>query len=322
MQMRVEGVLRGVRMAVAWGAVAMLGLQAGAPAPVAAAEPARPYRSAGEIIAAAPAAHWRRPDPANLLYMVFEGKVVIIELAPRFAPEHVENIRTLARGRFWDGTSIYRVQDNFVAQFGDAQGDDPARAKSLGSAKRKLPAEFHRSAKDLPFDVLPDKDGWAPEVGFVEGFAAARDLRADRAWLAHCYGAVGAGRSNEEDSSLGAELYVVIGQAPRQLDDNITVVGRVLMGMEYLSALPRGTGASGFIENPAQHTPIRSVLLATEVPEASRLPIEVMRTDSSSFRDVVEARRNRRDGFYKRPAGHIDLCNIEVPVRTAPRQAP
>ncbi len=24
---------------------------------------------------------------------------------------------------------------------------------------------------------------------------------------------------------------------------------------------------------------------------------------------------NRVDDFYKRPAGHIDLCNIPVPVR-------
>lgn len=295
---------------------AVLAVLAGAGGAPQAAEAARPTRSAAEIIAAAPADHWRRPDPQNLLYMVLQGNVVVIELAPRFAPEHVANIRTLARERFWDGASIYRVQDNFVAQFGDADGDDPQRARSLGSAKDKLPAEFHRPAAGLPFDVLPDADGWAPEVGFVEGFAAARDPRADRAWLAHCYGTVGAGRGNADDSSLGAELYVVIGQSPRHLDDNITVVGRVLMGMESLSALPRGTAAAGFIEEPARRTPIRSVLLASEIPEAQRLGIEVMRTDSASFRAVVEARRNRVDAFYKRPAGHIDLCNIEVPVRT------
>ena len=34
-----------------------------------------------------------------------------------------------------------------------------------------------------------------------------------------------------------------------------------------------------------------------------------------TFADTVEARRNRVDDFYKRPAGHIDLCNIPVPVR-------
>jgi peptidylprolyl isomerase len=283
------------------------------------AEPARPaYRSAGEIIAAAPAADWRRPDPQNLLYMQVGSGVVIIELAPRFAPEHVANIRTLARGHFWDGTSIYRVQDNFVAQFGDADADDTAKAKSLGDAEKKLPAEFHRSARDLPFDRLPDADGWAPEVGFVESFPAARDPEANTAWLAHCYGTVGAGRGNEPDSSVGAELYVVIGQAPRQLDDNITVVGRVLMGMETLSALPRGPGPMGFYEDAALRTPIRAVRLGTEVPDAVRPKLEVLRSDTKSFRDAIEARRNRVDEFYQRPAGHIDLCNVPVPVRVAP----
>lgn len=290
-----------------------------APPGVIGGEPGRPaYRSAGEIIAAAPAADWRRPDPENLLYMQLGSGVVIIELAPRFAPEHVENIRMLAREHFWDGTSVYRVQDNFVAQFGDADADDEAKAKSLGGAEKKLPAEFHRSARDLPFDRLPDADGWAPEVGFVESFPAARDPEQNKAWLAHCYGTVGAGRGNEPDSSVGAELYVVIGQAPRQLDDNITVIGRVLMGMEALSALPRGPGPMGFYEDAAVRTPIRAVRLGTEVPEAVRPKLEVLRSDTKSFRDAIEARRNRVDEFYKRPAGHIDLCNVPVPVRVAP----
>jgi peptidylprolyl isomerase len=282
------------------------------------AEPARPARSAAEIIDAAPSSDWRRPDPANLLFMQVNGGIVIIELAPRFAPEHVANIRTLARERFWDGTSVYRVQDNFVAQFGDADADDPPRAKPLGTAKRKLPAEFHRDAKDLPFDRLPDRDGWAPESGFVEGFAAARNPRAGTAWLAHCYGAVGAGRSNEPDSSIGAELYVVIGQAPRQLDDNITLVGRVLMGMELLSGLPRGSEEMGMYARREQRMPIRALVLGSEIPEAARPVIEVLRTDSKAFRDATEARRNRVDEFYRRPAGYIDLCNVPVPVRVPP----
>jgi peptidylprolyl isomerase len=244
--------------------------------------------------------------------------VVIIELAPRFAPEHVANIRTLAREHFWDNTSVYRVQDNFVAQFGDADAEDEAKAKPLGDARRKLPAEFHRSARDLPFDRLPDADGWAPEAGFVDSFPAARDPRANTAWLAHCYGTVGAGRSNEPDSSLRAELYVVIGQAPRQLDDNITVVGRVLMGMEYLSALSRGPGPMGFYEREADRTTIRALRLGSEIPEAVRPRLEVLRSDTQSFRDAIEARRNRVDDFYKRPAGHIDLCNVPVPVRVNP----
>ncbi|KAF1698959.1 peptidylprolyl isomerase [Pseudoxanthomonas jiangsuensis] len=279
---------------------------------------AAPYRGMQEILDASPAADWRSPDPENTLYLELDAGRVVIELAPGFAPAHVANIRTLAREGFWDGTSIYRVQDNFVAQFGDADADDAARAKPLGTAKRKLPAEFERDAAGLAFEPLPDADGWAPQAGFVDGFAAGRDPDAGKAWLAHCYGAVGAGRNLEADSSLGAELYVVIGQSPRQLDRNITLVGRVIQGIERLSALPRGPEPMGFHEEAARRTPIRAVRLASELPPAQRSTLQLLRTDSATFRELVESRRNRRDDFYKRPAGHIDLCNVPLPVRAAP----
>jgi len=136
--------------------------------------------------------------------------------------------------------------------------------------------------------------------------------------MAHCYGTVGAGRGNADDSSIGTELYVTIGQSPRQLDDNITAVGRVLAGMELLSAIRRGPPPLGFYEDPRERTPIRSVRVASDLPEAERTPLQVLRTDTQSFRDATEARRNRVDDFYKRPAGHIDLCNVPIPTRTAP----
>ena len=62
--------------------------------------------------------------------------------------------------------------------------------------------------------------------------------------------------------------------------------------------------------------PIAAARLASDVPEAERTKLELLRTDSATFRTVVESRRNRRDEWYKRPAGHIDLCNVPLPVRT------
>jgi peptidylprolyl isomerase len=129
---------------------------------------------------------------------------------------------------------------------------------------------------------------------------------------------VGAGRGNEADSSNGSQLYVVTGQSPRQLDRNITTVGRVVQGMERLSVLPRGTGPLGFYEEAAQRVPIKAIRLASQVPEAEREHIEVFRTDTPAFLALVESRRNRRDDWYRHPAGHIDLCNIPLPVREVP----
>lgn len=259
---------------------------------------------------------WRTPAPENLLYLELDAGRVVIELAPQFAPAHVDNLRSLARGHYWDGLSVYRAQDNFVVQWGDPQ-EDAALRKPIGAARDALPAEFTRSADGLALRRLPDPDGWAPHTGFVDGFPVGQDPQAWLAWIAHCYGVVGAGRGMAADSSTGTELYVVIGQSPRQLDRNITTVGRVLSGMALLSAMPRGSGPLGFYEDAGQRTTLRSVRLASTLPAAERTPLQVLRTDTPVFDAIVASRRNRSDDWYHHPAGHIDLCNIPVPVREA-----
>src|SRR5690606_4455205 len=162
------------------------------------------------------------------------------------------------------------------------------------------------------------RDGYAPETGFVDGFHAARDPATGKLWMAHCYGMVGAGRNNAPDSSIGAELYVVIGQAPRALDRQLSSVGRVIKGMELLSTLPRGAEPMGMYAKPEQRTTIKAIHLASEVPASERTPLQLLRTDSQAFIDATEARRNRVDDFYKIPSGHIDFCNVPLPVRTPP----
>src|SRR6185295_6977958 len=118
--------------------------------------------------------------------------------------------------------------------------------------------------------------------------------RSGKMWLVHCYGMVGAGRDNATDSGGGTELYVVIGQAPRHLDRNVTLLGRVVQGMELLSALPRGPGAMGFYEKAEQRVPIKAIRIAADVPEAERSMLEVLRTDTPVFQELLESRRNRR----------------------------
>jgi peptidylprolyl isomerase len=62
---------------------------------------------------------------------------------------------------------------------------------------------------------------------------------------------------------------------------------------------------------------IRSARLASELPESARTAIEVLRTDTPLFTRYVEARRNRSEPWFVRPAGHIDVCNLAIPVRDA-----
>jgi peptidylprolyl isomerase len=271
-----------------------------------------------QVMESATAADWRRPDPANTLYLELSSGRVIIELAPRFAPLHVANIRKLVAEKFFDGLTVVRVQDNFVAQWGD-----PDKSRPSESALRKLPDEATIAwDKGLPFIKLPDTDGYAPETGWIDGFPAAVDRgSAGKAWITHCYGVVGVGRDNPPDTGSGAELYVVIGQAPRQLDRNIVTVGRVLRGIELLSSLPRGSGPLGFHEKPQTGVSIQSIRLASDMAAAERSAIEVLRTDTPLFERYVESRRNRRDAWYTVAAGHIDVCNVAIPVRDAPAPA-
>ncbi|MEO8160839.1 MAG: peptidylprolyl isomerase [Arenimonas sp.] len=272
-----------------------------------------------EILEQSPAADWRPLDPENTYYMELPGGRVVFELAPEFAPLHAQNIRTLAREKYFDGLAIIRAQDNYVVQWGDPEEDDK-KAKPLGSAQPKLASEFTAPlAADKHFSKLPDGDVYAPEVGFSNGFPVGHDPKAGQAWLTHCYGAVGVARGTEEGTGTGSSLYVIISHAPRQLDRNIAVVGRVVQGMEMLAAMPRGPGPMGFYDKPGQRTPIASLRLAADVPAAERSDLEVLRTDSKTFADVTEFRRNRRDDFYIVPAGHVELCNVPLPVRAVKR---
>ncbi|TAK53729.1 MAG: peptidylprolyl isomerase [Gammaproteobacteria bacterium] len=264
-----------------------------------------------EILAASTASDWRTPDPVETLYLELATGRVVIELAPAFAPRHVANVKALARAAYFDGLVILRVQDNYVVQWGDAGGTRP-----IAGGVPALPGEFEvTSAAMPPFTLLPDGDVYAPEVGFAAGFPAARDPAQGLGWLAHCYGMVGAGRDVATDSGGGTELYVVIGHAPRHLDRNVTLLGRVLLGMELLTALPRGSGSMGFYEQPEQRVPLLGMRVAADLPPAARTPLEVLRTDTPLFAELIESRRNRREEWFRSPAGHIELCNVPLPVR-------
>jgi cyclophilin family peptidyl-prolyl cis-trans isomerase len=265
-----------------------------------------------DLLADAPAADWRVPDAEDTLYMDLAGGRVVIELASRVAPQHVANIRALARAHYFDGLAIVRVQDNYVVQW-----DDPGHNRPVAGGVRAAVELTATAGADTRFEPLPDRDAYASQVGFLDGFPAAREPRSHIVWLAHCYGMVGAGRDDPPESD-GTEMYAVIGHAPRQLDRNVALVGRVLKGMELLSSLPRGSGEMGFYVASEPTVPIRSMRIAADVPAAERTPIEVLRTNSATFRAVLDQRRQRHEPWFKFSPDHIDVCNVPLPVRAIP----
>ena len=289
--------------------------------------------SPGEIVAAAPQAEWVRIAPSDLLVMDLapgakdrRRRVVIQLMPPPFSQGWIGNIRKLVAAHWWDGLSVNRVQDNYVAQWGDADGEDKAKAKALPAGLQK-PSEADYTAPTRLVRMIdkPPRRGVVRvgDANVVQGDAYADFAEFDRGWPLgsdggrdwpiHCYGMVGVGRNLSPDTGSGAELYAVIGHAPRHLDRNIALVGRVIEGIEHLSSLPRGTGALGFFETPEERTRILSIRLGPEVPG---LPAyEYLSTESATFARYADARANRRDPFFIKPAGGADICNIPVPVR-------
>jgi peptidylprolyl isomerase len=276
------------------------------------AAPVKKLLTPNDIVAQAPPSAWK-PIPADDLLVIdlARGGRVVIQLAPAFAPVHVANIKALSRAGYWNGASVYRLQDNYVAQWGLNESDKPWPAGFMP----KPPAEYTRPLKGLSVTPLGNPDPYAPGAGFADGWPVAYSAKAGWADLAHCYGSVGVGRDLAPDTGTGGELYAVIGHAPRQLDRNIALVGRVVEGIDRLSSLPRGTEALGFYKDKAQYVPIADIRLASDMAVRGRPSYEVMDTRSPTFARYLKLRANRRDDFYRQPAGGVDLCNVQVPAR-------
>jgi cyclophilin family peptidyl-prolyl cis-trans isomerase len=288
------------------------------------AQEAKTYPAPGEIVAAAKADEWVAIAPSDLLVMDLapdakgKSRRVVIQLMPApFSQGWVGNIRKLAAANWWDGTSVNRVQDNYVVQWGDAT-EKKALPKGLAVVSE---SEYTAPPEKIIVHELPTGnarpvhrtrgDAYVEFAEFTRGWPVAFDH--ERQWPVHCYGMVGVGRNLSPDTGTGAELYTVIGHAPRHLDRNIALVGRVIEGIEHLSSLPRGTGALGFYEKEEERVLIVSVRLGNEAKDVPAF--EYLSTESASFAAYADARANRRDPFFIKPAGGADICNIPVPVR-------
>jgi cyclophilin family peptidyl-prolyl cis-trans isomerase len=329
-------------------ALLVLSLTAAAPAPPAA--PPAPTPSPAEIVAAAKADEWVTIAPSDLLIMDLaadaKGKprrVVIQIMPPPFSQGWISNVRKLAAAKWWDGTSVNRVQDNYVVQWGDASEKKalPPRLETVPEKDYVTQVDYHMlaiaGAPQVPYpNVRPSQfvDTYGPSAGFSGGWPVAvsakwpanerqRGKAAAKGglsvWPIHCYGMVGVGRNLSPDTGSGAELYTVIGHAPRHLDRNVALIGRVIEGIEHLSSLPRGTEALGFYKAAEERVKIMSIRIAGDVPTDKSLPTyQYLSTDSATFAKYADARANRRDPFFNKPAGGADICNIPVPVRRAP----
>ena len=272
--------------------------------------------------AADDAGDWRKVDPDNLVLIDTKYGETAVELAPGFAPKHVERMRALIRAHFYDGLTFYRVIEGFVAQGG--AGEDTASTKDKPADPEiekkwpKLKAEFERPiAGGAKFTPLGSPDLFARQVGHVDGFPAGRDRKTKTQWMIHCAGTFAFARDNAADTAT-TEFYIVIGEAPRRLDRNLSAFGRVIDGMQYVQKLERGDPSvdNGVIADKAKQDAIVSMRLASDIPEAQRPAYEVMRTDTKAFAAWKAKKKNPAPGFYiRQPPPILDICLSPVPAR-------
>ena len=282
-----------------------------APAPLGTA-PSGGGRSQAAIAAVQPgdpqAGDWRViPDDELLVMTLGTGKRVVIRLAATMAPAHVANIRALARARWWDGASVYRVQENWVAQWGDA-----TEKKPLPAGVTDRPAAEFEIAAFAPAVRMARPDPYSTASGITaDGWPVASDGGA--AWLTHCYGAVGVARDALPSTGSGAELFTPIGQSARRLDRNYTVVGRIVEGVQYLSGLPRSGAPMGVYATPPERLAITDVRLASDLPAGERPRYEYRAADNPRFAAYVAARENSKPPTVS--LGGANVCDIPLPVR-------
>ena len=165
------------------------------------------------ILVAAPA-FAQQDGPGPNLVIEVSGQTngtIVIDLLADIAPEHVARIIQLARQGDYDGVVFHRVIQGFMAQTGDVSfgrvGGDLSRAGMGGSDEPNLPAEF----SDIPYDR----------------------------------GVVGMARSQSPDSA-NSQFFIMFAPV-HQLNNQYTVVGRVIEGMDIVDAIKRGEGRNGSV---------------------------------------------------------------------------
>lgn len=256
-----------------------------------------------DIVSAAPADAWRPIDLENTILMDLPQGEVVIEMRPDIAPKTVAQIKTLVRRHFYDDLNFHRVIEGFVAQGGDPKGDGTG-----GSDLPDIPAEFTHDTKEIPDFAAIGRDRMAARVGFIDGLPAAaqpeslRSFREDKhveVWGAHCPGVMSMARATDPNSA-NSQFFLVIGDARQNLDRRYAVWGWVVAGFDNTRRIARG-------DPPKRPTPILRMRIAADVPDNEKPHVQVMKTDSDSFRKYLEAAGAVKDGFVR------DLCSIKTP---------
>ena len=152
---------------------------------------------------------------------------VKIEMYPDVAPNHVKRIQELANSGQYDNVVFHRVIDGFMAQTGDVK---------FGNSSSK---DFDLRRAGIGGSDLPDLN------------QEFNDLPHDR-------GTVSMARSSDPNSA-NSQFFICFKPAPF-LDNQYTVFGKVIEGMEFVDKIKRGDeNNNGAVTNPDKIISLKSL---------------------------------------------------------------
>ena len=146
-------------------------------------------------------------EKKDIIHMTLKDGVVVIETKPDVAPKHVKQIKQLIEEGQYDGVVFHRVIDGFMAQTGDVEfgnsSNDSFNLSRAGTGGSKLP-----------------------------------DIEAEFSSENHGRGAVSMARA-QNPNSANSQFFICFKPAPF-LDNQYTVFGKVIEGMEFVDKIKRG----------------------------------------------------------------------------------
>ena len=244
----------------------------------------------------------------ELVYMHTSKGMLVMQITDIQSPNAANQFKNLVKEGFYNGLDIYRVVDGFVIQGGE-QEFDPQTSKQ-SKFRNNLKAEFTRQIpENSQFMSVQSPALLAPEEGLIGTFPAGRDKQTKEEWLLHCPGTVAMARNNEPDTS-STEFYVTIGHAPRHLDRNMSVFGRVIDGMTAAQAMHRGPmSTNGVIDKDQPRTKILSAVLGNDQTANLKVNYKIENPRGKKYQDRLANARSNPGPFLVYPGnGNVDVC--------------
>ena len=164
---------------------------------------------------------------------------MIVEFYPDVAPMHVESFVALANEKYFDGTTFHRVIPDFVIQGGDPNSK---------LENRSLHGTGGRAGKFFGIGDENDSSTWLIPQEFNS--------------IAHEKGVLSMARTNDPNSA-SSQFFVCHGD-PSFLDNNYTVFGKVIQGLEVIDSIAN-------VEKDMNDNPLEKIEMTVKMVERSEV---------------------------------------------------